>query len=383
MQAFQSVNRIGGIGKYNQAFLECLFQLYPDNEYLMLYNGNNKERIFEAKEFKIARQRVIRYFPGNDLNPFNRWIQIMNYHFKFTDILHILSPFEPQQNTVIANKMLPAKTVLTIYDFIPYIFKDLYLPSAISRDLYSERLKLLKSAKLLLSISEATKKDAINLFNIRPEKIINIGLAASNDYYKIDNLSSDIILDVKKKYQIDGNFILTVSNLDHRKNLLTLLQAFSSLPDYIHKEFSLVVICNSEPEYVKNNQAISELLDKNNKVRIKFLYFIPNNDLLILYNSCYLFVYASLYEGGGLPVLEAMKCGSPVIASNSSSIPEYMGRKDTLFNPSDINDIRNSMVNVLTNDDFRSEIRKHGLEFSKNFSWQNVARKAFLAYESI
>ena len=384
MQAFQSVNRIGGIGKYNFDFLNTLFQLYPNNEYTLVYNGRDTEGSTEGmRRLKSTRSRIINYLPGNDLNPINKWIQFFNYRFYSSDIIHILSPFEPQSHTVILNKPVSTKTVITIYDFIPLIFRELYLSSSGAQKLYSERTKIMKYADLMLSISEATRRDAINLFNIAPEKVVNIGLAASDDYFKMDDTSFDLILEVKKRLRIDGNFILTVSNLDHRKNLLKLLRAFSSLPNYLLEEYSLVVITNSTPEYIRNNREITELMNGQGKTKIKFLHNISNEELCSLYNCCNLFVYASLYEGGGLPVLEAMKCGAPVIASNTSSIPEYIGRTDNLFNPHDMNDIANSMENILTNDSFRHEIAEHGLGFSKNITWNNVVQRAIMAYEHI
>jgi glycosyltransferase involved in cell wall biosynthesis len=382
MQAFQSINKIGGIGKYNDNFLTCLFKLYPDNQYILFYNGLYENKRKELRESNNVCSHTIKYFKYNDLNPFNKWLQRSVYRSKSLDLLHILSPFEDHYHTVIANRLLPSKTVITLYDFIPLIFKELYLNSDTSAKLYFDRLGILKTARLLLSISESTRKDAITLFNIPPEKIVNIGISTSDEFYKFNDLQSGVILDVRKKYDIPNKFILTVSNLDHRKNLVRLLRAFSILPDYILKEFSLIVVCNSLPEYIKNRREIDRVVSQKN-VKIKFLYLIPDHDLNILYNTCHLFIYASLYEGGGLPVLEAMKCGAPVIASNTSSISEFAGRDDTLFDPKDIDDMVHAIVTVLTNEDFRAEIGEFGQKQSKNYSWENVVKKTMGAYEYV
>jgi glycosyltransferase involved in cell wall biosynthesis len=384
VQAFQSVNRIGGIGKYNHDFLTTLFQLYPDNEYTLIHNGPDKDKLTAPLvKFENVHSRVVRYFPGNDLNPLNQWLSLLDYRLGSADITHILSPFEPQRHTVIPNKLLPARTVITVYDFIPFIFKDLYLHSAIEEKLYMERIEILESADLMLAISEATRKDAINLFSVPPEKIVNIGIAPSDEYYKIDGSEDKLFLNIKKKYGIVGKFVLTVSNLDHRKNLSTLLEAFLSLPDYILSEYFLVIVTNSGPKHVADNKKISEILSRAGKAKIVFLYFLSDQDLCVLYNACDLFVYASLYEGGGLPVVEAMKCGAPVIASNTSSIPEYVGRKDNLFNPLDMKDIAHSMENILTDESFRKEIRDFGLEFSRSIRWENVVGRVMIAYKHV
>jgi glycosyltransferase involved in cell wall biosynthesis len=272
--------------------------------------------------------------------------------------------------------------VVTLYDLIPLIFKDFYLKSTAAAKRYYERLKIVKGAHLILSISESTRQDAINLLSISPDRIVNIGIAASDDFHRIDDPGSAGILEIRRKYQLDGEFVLTVSNLDHRKNLAGLLRAFSSLPRYVLRQFCLVVICNSAPEHVKNNVELNEVIEKSD-AKIRFLYSIPARDLNALYNACRLFVYASLYEGGGLPVMEAMKCGAPVIASNTSSIPEFVGRSGMLFNPRDTDDMTNAILNVLTNEEFRGEIARYGLEHSHNFSWENVVVKAMAAYERV
>ena len=384
MQAFQSANRIGGIGKYNHDYLKTLFQLYPQNTYNLLYNGQNKHpETANWENISGSRSKNIRYLPGNDWNPINKWIGLCNLHFIDADIFHILSPFESQQNTVIPNKRLPKKTVLTIYDFIPYIYQNLYLSSPTAKKKYLERAKIMDSASMILAISEATRQDAINLFNVPPEKIINIGIASSDDYYKITNPENELKEKLKKLFLISGQFVLTVSNTDHRKNLPALLQVFSSLPRTILDEFTLIVVTNSQPQYIESHPDIAPYLVEGTNAKIKFLYSVSNNDLCLLYNTCSTFIYASLYEGGGLPVIEAMKCGAAVIASNTASIPEFAGRTDNLFDPKNVDDIRHAIENILTNDAFHHEIQKHGLEFSKTITWGNVVNKAMKAYKTL
>lgn len=385
MQALQSVNSIGGIGRYGRNFLKCLFELYPHNEYILFFNGLYPRASAQLNfdERKNISSRTIRYLPGNDLNPLNKLAQCVNYRLKSLDLLHILSPFEPQYATVILNKMLSAKTVITIYDFIPFIFKDWYLNTPASANLYHERLKILKSADLILSISEWTRKDAIRLFNVAPDTIVNVGIATSDRFYRIEDSNSDLVSSTKKKYGISRNFVLTVSNLDPRKNLVGLLRAFACLPQSLLRELSLVVVTNSSAEYIKANSEINQLIDKNKNLDLKFLYFIPDEDLNVLYNVCELFVFQSLYEGGGLPVLEAMKCGAPVIASNTSSVPEIVGRTDILFDPNDLDDMAGLMTRVLANEDYRNEIACYGLERSTSFSWETVVKRTMDAYEHI
>jgi glycosyltransferase involved in cell wall biosynthesis len=385
MQAHQAANRIGGIGKYNYDFLTTLFSLYPNHQYRLIYNNSYSDKpVYEFKnENSLVKSQAVNYLPGNDLNPLNHWIQYLVYRFSSADIIHILSPFEEQRLAVILNEHLPHKTIITVYDFIPLIFKNLYLSAPLAEQMYLERTKILKSAGMILAISEATRQDAINLFNIPSEKVVNIGIAPSDDYYKVNETELNIIEEVKTKYEITGNFILTVSNIDHRKNLGRLLSSYLSLPKYLIEEFPLVVVTNSDPKYINASTEISEAISLGGKTRIRFLYGVSNQELRMLYNSCSLFVYASLYEGGGLPVIEAMKCGAPVVASNTSSIPEYVGRSDNLFNPYKVDDIACMLEKMLTDSEFCQKIRQHGLDFSKNFTWEAVVKKAVGAYDQL
>jgi len=381
MQALQSVNSIGGIGVYNRSLLVRMLELHPENEYELFFNGLYEIRKQPFVSSANTRIRAIRYLHGNDLNPFNKWIQWAAYRSKPLDLLHVLSPFEPQTHAVISVRP-HTTTVVTLYDFIPLIFKDLYLGSPLQMKLYSDRLRILRSASLILSISEATRKDAIELLDLAPDKIVNVGIAPSSDFHKLGPSMSAATAGIRKKHGIEGPFVMTVSNLDHRKNLATLLRSFSSLPDFILREFSLIVVCNSDPEYVKRDRAVSDWLGRD-RARVKFLYFIPIDELVALYNSCQLFIYASLYEGGGLPVLEAMKCGAPVVASNTSSIPEYVGRADNLFDPRNQANITESMLRVLSDDGIRRELGRYGEEHSRIFTWDGVVKRTMQAYEQV
>ena len=381
MQAVQSVNSIGGIGVYNRSLLGRMLELYPENRYELFFNGLYDIRDQPFVKSANTRIHAVQYLRGNDLNPLNKLIQYAAYRSRPLDLLHILSPFEPQSHAVISNRA-GSKTVVTAYDFIPFIFKDLYLGSPLQMKLYSDRVSILRSASLVLSISEATRRDAIELMGLSPDKVVNVGIAPSNEFRKLDASMSAIITGIREKHGIQGPFVLTVSNLDHRKNLATLLRAFSSLPDFILREFSLIVVCNSNPEYVKRDKRVSEWLGRD-RPRVTLLYFIPVDELVALYNACHLFVYASLYEGGGLPIVEAMKCGAPVVASNTSSIPEYVGRADALFDPKDQASITESMQRVLTDDVLRRELACYGEEHSRSFSWDGVVNRAMQAYEQV
>jgi glycosyltransferase involved in cell wall biosynthesis len=381
MQALQSVNSVGGIGVYNRSLLGLLFKEHPENTYELFFNGlYDGKRPFD--DSPNTHSHTVRYFRGNDLNPLNQWVQVITYRAARLDILHVLSPLEHQVHTVISSRT-KTRIVATVYDFIPFIFKDLYLPSALHLRLYRERVRLLKSAAMMLSISEATRRDAIELFDLPPSRIVNIGIAPSSRFRQMLPSESGALQETKTRLGIEGKFVLTVTNLDHRKNFGGVLRAFQSLPTALLKEHSLVVVCNSDPKYVEKDKTVNELLNRPSSARIKILYSISTTDLITLYNTCQVFVFASLYEGGGLPVVEAMRCGAPVVASNTSSIPEYVGRTDNLFDPLDIEAIAHSIARVLDDEAYRQELARYGQSYSDRFSWDQVVEKTVRVYKTL
>lgn len=384
MQAFQSVNRIGGIGRYNYDFLTTLFHLRPDNQYEFYFNDRyEKENAANLPTLDARHSINVPYLPGNDLNSRNSWIHYLTHRHISSDLYHFLSPFEDQKNAVIHRNGIPCKTVVTLYDFIPFLYREKYLPTEESYQRYMERVGIIKSVDHILAISEATRQDAINLFDIPEEKITNIGIAPSADYYKIDETAVDVFSKVREKFSLAGDFILTVSNLDHRKNLSGLLRAYTSLPTLLLNKYTLVIVSNSSEQLIKNDPEVSRFLNQSEKYSIRMIYFSTNEELCILYNLCSLFVCASFYEGGGLPVVEAMKCGAPVVASNSSSLPEFVGREDNLFDPHDTGSMKNAMEKVLSDNRYKQELQAFGLEFSKTINWNSVVQKAIKAYEEV
>ena len=199
----------------------------------------------------------------------------------------------------------------------------------------------------------------------------------------MDDSNNETLNELRVKFNLTENFILTVSNLDYRKNLISLLKSYSLLSKNLLSKYSLVVVTNSTQNAFSHDEQISKFFTEHDQLNIKVLFSISDEELRDLYNVCSLFIYASLYEGGGLPVIEAMKCGAPVIASNTSSIPEFAGRTDNLFDPKDESDIKRLMVKALTNKSYAQELRIHGLEFSKNITWDNIVQKAESGYQKL
>lgn len=259
---------------------------------------------------------------------------------------------------------LPVKTVAILYDLVWKLYPEtMEWGNRIRMKLYTKRN--LKMMDLLISISENTKKDTQSLLHLRT-KIVSIPLAADPMiFYKAKK--SDI-QSVKAKYHISKKYILTVSTLEPRKNLKTLLAAFGSMKN--HHEYQLVMV--GMKGWIQSDYFQYEYFNII-KDDILFTGYVPNNDLAPLYSGSELFVFPSLYEGFGLPVLEAMQCGCPVVASNNSSLPEVIGDAGMMVDATSPNELANAMSVVLNSRTIRQTLSRKGLSRAKYFSWMKSA----------
>jgi len=236
---------------------------------------------------------------------------------------------------------------------------------------FKERLLLglsLKNAKKIIAVSENTKKDIIKKFKTEPEKIVVISEAADKRFKVIKENKVNKIL---KKYNIQDDYILFVGTLEPRKNLVKLIKSYYRLViHYNLNKFKLVLVGKKGWYY----QDIFNLVKKFKlEDKIIFTGYLPDEDIPCLCNGAKCFVYVSLYEGFGLPPLEAMACGCPVIASNNSSLPEVAGKAAILVNPQNINEIAAVLHKVLTDDLIREKMRQKGLQRAQEFTWGKTA----------
>ena len=266
-------------------------------------------------------------------------------------------------------------TIVTIHDmsFLRY-------PETCDR-LFGFYLKILlfltkKRINIFLTDSDFSKKEIHRLLKVPQEKIKIVYAGCDKKFKIIKNLNK--IRKVKKQYGINQRFILNVGTLEPRKNIITLIMAFDILKKKELIEHKLV-LCGGKGWYYDNIlRKIRELKIEN---EIIFTGYVPDDDLPLLYNAAELFVYPSLYEGFGLPVLEAMSCGCPVVTSNVSSLPEIVGNAGILVDPLDVEDLAQTMLKVLKDRDLRKDLVKRGLEQAKVFSWGKAAKETFKLLE--
>lgn len=227
-----------------------------------------------------------------------------------------------------------------------------------------------KRADKILTISESAKSEIIDHYKIDPNKVVVVYLAPNDGIIKVDDLRS--IEDVRKKYGIKNKYILFVGTIEPRKNIKGLIHAFYKLSDKIRKEYQLV-IAGGKGWYYDEVFDLIEKYEMNDEVI--FTGYANESDLSCIYSGASLFVFPSFYEGFGIPVLEAFKCGVPVISSSASSLPEVGGDAVLYFDPYSTEDIRRNIERVLEDKELADSLIKKGSKRLERFSWEKSSEK--------
>ncbi|MBN1384727.1 MAG: glycosyltransferase family 4 protein [Elusimicrobia bacterium] len=268
-------------------------------------------------------------------------------------------------------------TVITIYDLA-----FLYYPECFTRRnvMYFKAMLTgsINKADAIIAISENTKRDIINHFKVHPDKI-KVIYGGVDSFFRIVS-DAEKISHIKKKFNINRSYILNVSLISPRKNLISLLKSFKRLKEDKNIDCQLVIAGEKGWRYKDIFKTVSSLNLDDSTV---FTGCVSNEELLHLYNNAMLFAYPSLYEGFGLPVLEAMACGCPVVASNTSSIPEVCADAAMLVDPENIDDLTGAIYKMITEDSVKQVYKKKGLERIKCFLWKETAQETLYVYKKI
>ena len=336
-----------GIGTYTYQLITNLSKYDNLNHYLTF--------IPEDSDLNLKDNFSIEYTKDSSNNNFWDDVKVPNLLENFNmELYHV-----PQNGVGLSGNVNCPKTI-TLHDIIP-----LRMPQTVSdrylRIFNEEMPKILDNCDGIITVSEFSKLDI-----------------AEDIYRPIDRAYCKKF--IKDNYKIADNFILYVGGYSPRKNIIGILEAFSLLKDNLKEDLKIVITGKKGISYeIYKNKAI-ELGISNSVI---FTDFIPLNDLPIFYNACEFLVYPSFYEGFGLPPLEAMACGVPVIASNVTSLPEVCRNSAILIDPNDIDELCYSMERVLTDSFLKLTMIERGLSTSNNYSWKNTALNTIKAYESI
>jgi glycosyltransferase involved in cell wall biosynthesis len=351
-----------GLGTYNLKLIEGLFEIDHTNQY-HFYWGEDKYVCADRTTLgKIVEERKDNFWPLMYLDNENRISKVDLFHNPVNGV------GMPKGN---------CKMVVTIHDLIPYTMPETVDPPHL-KYIHEKTQAVLEKADAVITVSQHSKKDIMNFFHYPQERITVTYLAPDPIYHPIEKKEA------KEKiawgYGISDDFLLYLGGFSPRKNVRGIIEGFAQvLKDYEGK-LQLVVIghpCRSFAELC----SLVERLNLTGKV--VFPGFVPTCDLPYFYSAAEVFLYPSLYEGFGLPPLEAVACGTPTIISNRSSLPEILGGGALQVDPDKPYSIGNAIYILLNNTPLREELKRRGLELAASFSWKKTAEKTLQVYNSL
>lgn len=356
-----------GLGNYSRTLIRQLCHYYPDNQYI-LYTPSSASldpdfpplntRVETPKNFTslIFKGLWRSYGIGKSIRK------------EKPDLFHGLSnelPFNIRTSGI--------KSIVTIHDLIFLRFPHLY--KTIDRNIYLKKFRFAsENADLVIAVSMQTKKDLMHYFGT-PEEKIKVVYQSGNPLFS-QVLSRKEIDKVLHKYDLPGEYILSLGTLEERKNLLQLVRAMH----YRNINIPLIVAGRPERNYAEK---VYRYIEENKIENVYFLTHIPTRELPALYQGANLFAYPSVFEGFGIPVLEALQSGTPVIAGAGHCLEETGGPDSVYINPDRLEDFSQSILTILTNSDLRNRMITSGREYAKKFQPEITARNLMDVYESI
>ncbi|MDR0241792.1 MAG: glycosyltransferase [Burkholderia sp.] len=396
MQGAQSLNsRNRGVGRYTVSIVKAMIRNRGDHEIVLALNGAFEEsaRVLRDEFQALLPQRDIHVWhaagPVAHVDKANLWRRQsgeLTYEAFLTslrpDFIYIASYFEgfgDDSITSIHALQTSVPVAVTLYDLIPYIHAKPYLENPLFKDWYLTKIEHLQRADLWLAISESSRSEGIEYLGLSPEWSVNMS-ADVDAWFRPVQIAPGSEAALREKYGLAKSFVLYTGGIDHRKNVEGLIRAFASLPPELRKSYQLAIVCSIQPA------SRDTLMHLARKVGlgpddVVCTGFVPDEDLLALYNLCRLFVFPSWHEGFGLPVLEAMRCGAPVIGSNTSSVPEVIGWDEAMFDPRSDESIARYMQRGLSDEGYRQALIERAASQVEKFSWDQSGRCALEAME--
>lgn len=359
---------------YTIELTRALLRYFPEHQYNALLYLNKKQQA--QKTFGSNQKlRYLNILPhnnlvGKSLKPLvSRAVNLAIHSVaRHSDIYHCTNPNRFPLGI--------SNGIVTLHDLIA--LRSEAWVSAGSQEFYRKNIfRILKEAKIVLTVSEFTRQDAIRHFPACEEKLIVTPLAAAPVFRKTvvnrSFLAGYGIPDTKKPY------LLYVGELQPRKNIGSLLCAFDVLPPRLRNELQVIIVGSAKsPENREHFRAAVQAMKHRDQVF--HLVNVPVEDLVLLYSAAHAFVYLSFYEGFGLPVLEAMSCGCPVLTANNSSLKEIAGNAAITVDPSDTDAVRDCLIRLLTENTLQENLKKLGMIRSAEYTWEETARKTVEGY---
>ena len=366
--------RVSGSAQYMLHLLDALARLDQQNEYILLGPKPAEQTVEYSFPYQV---HPVPDFVARDENIEKViWEQLIApnaAHHAAVDLYHV--PY-------FAPPLFPrTPTVVTIHDVIP-----LRLPAYQLGGKVKAYMKLVSyaahRATMIITVSQHAKKDMVDALKIPPERIRVIYEAAGDEYHPIAD--PEILATARARYGISERYIFYLGGLDQRKNVLQLIRAFSHLYHQLGDP-DLQLVISGNPDKQKGQlfpdpRPVAADLGMDSQIVYRF---IEDEDKPAIYSGASLFVFPSLYEGFGLPPLEAMGCGAPVVCSNRTSLPEVVGDAAISVDPEDTRALTEAMHQILTNSTLQADLRARSLRQAAQFSWDKTAQETLAVYHEV
>ncbi|MCR5662381.1 MAG: glycosyltransferase family 4 protein [bacterium] len=357
----QSASRLRGIGTYTRNLIQFMFDDGHD-VVLIVWDTNKGFESLENNRFPLPPPKIRVLGWHRDRNKLNDlFLKLADE----VDLIHFTSPFELDMSWPGIELGIPK--IVTVHDLMPVTHADLILTGKhkLLKPIFAKQASWLSAADGLISVSEATAESLKKTIpDLPPIKVIPHGTP-----HNFARSKPEVIEAYRKKMQLPEKFILYFGGLSRNKNVETLIEALHG------KNLLPLIVAGAGTE-----DETKRLINKYKDYDVRWLGRVPAPDVMPLYSAATLFVMPSLVEGFGLPIIEAMGCGTPVACSNISSLPEAAGDCAAFFNPHDKDNIARVISETLANPSRMEELVKRGLERAKNFTFRKTAEKTWEAY---
>lgn len=398
MQGAQTESRFRGIGRYTLSFAQAVVRNRGEHEVLLVLSGLLPDTIepIRAAFDGLLPQENIRVWqapgPVRELDAANSArrdaAELMREAFLASlqaDVIHVSSLFEGYEDDAVTSiRRFDKKTLVSVslYDLIPLLNPDQYLKSNPSYAAHYERkVSHLRQADTLLAISEYARQEGLQYLGVDENRIVNVSTAIEPKFQSV-SVSDAEKSALLQKLGVSRPFVLYSGGSDKRKNLPRLIGAWSKLPSSLRQAHQLVLAGRMRDGNLNELKQIA-LAQGLAQDELIIGGYVSDDELIQLYSQCKLFVFPSWHEGFGLPPLEAMACGAPVIGANTSSLPEVIGLYEALFDPLNVDAISDKIASCLNDDAFIETLKQHGPAHCKRFSWDTTAQRAMEQWVSL
>ena len=397
MQGAQSTgSRNRGIGRYTRSLVAALLRQDTKHQIVLVFNGYFADTIseisIECGVLLSPESLCVWHAEGfetpitQEHSPWRVAAELTYEAFLLShepDLILVTSLFEGLTDptvTSIHGYQVDVPVAVVLYDLIPYTNPVPYLENPLVKAWYLEKVQHLKRADLLLSISEYSRQEAIEAIGFDTRRVVNIATDADAHFKKVLQ-SPQQAAAVRQSFGLLGDFVMYTGGADYRKNIEGLIKAYAKMPADVRLKTQLAIVC-AMPDLTQEHLVHLATTLGLDRTEVVFTGYVSEADLNALYNLCSLFVFPSFQEGFGLPALEAIRCGAPVIGSNRSSIPEVIGWTEALFDPYSVDSIADLMKRALTDQAFRTALKQRQSAHVAQFSWDDSAKRALSAIES-